>query len=187
MDVLYISGSPRRGGNTERLLALMQQTLPGEMLRVMDHEIGPCESCWACRECDCCVQDDDFNSVFLPRMIDCDALVVGCPVYFNNVPSQTKALMDRTWAYRDRFRNTIAGAVVVGRRYGAESAITALHAFYLKHEMIPANRGVCGIAYDEGEIEGDGEAIEAAGRLARRIIELGELLGLDGTSQMPGD
>jgi multimeric flavodoxin WrbA len=176
MDVLYISGSPRRGGNTERLLAIMQQTLPGEMLRVMDHEIGPCRSCWVCRERGCCVIEDDFTRIFLPRMIECDALVVGCPVYFNNVPSQTKALIDRTWAYRTEFRNTIAGAVVVGRKYGAESAITALHSFYLKHEMIPANRGVCGIAYDAGEIEQDTEALEAAAGLANRIVELGTLL-----------
>lgn len=113
-------------------------------------------------------------------MIECDALVIGCPVYFNNVPSQTKAVIDRTWAYRNELRNTIAGAVVVGRRYGAESAITALHSFYLKHEMIPANRGVCGIAYDEGEIEQDTEALEAARRLAERVIELGRLLGVRG-------
>jgi multimeric flavodoxin WrbA len=179
MDVLYISGSPRKGGNTERLLAIMQQTLPGEMLRVMDHEIGPCRSCWACRERGHCVIEDDFTREIMPRMAECDALVIGCPVYFNNVPSQTKALIDRTWAYKQSFRNTIAGAVVVGRKYGAESAITALHSFYLKHNMIPANRGVCGIAFDEGEIEQDTEALEAAERLARRVIELGELLDVD--------
>ena len=146
MDVLYLSGSPRRGGNTERLLAMMQEALPGKMLRVMDYEIGPCRSCWACREHGKCVIEDGFTREIRPRMIDCDALIIGCPVYFNNVPSQTKALIDRTWAYRSELRNTIAGAVVVGRRYGGESAITALQSFYLKHEMIPANRGVYGLA-----------------------------------------
>ncbi len=35
---------------------------------------------------------------------------------------------------------------MVGRRYGAESAVTASNAFFLKHEMLPANRGVSGIA-----------------------------------------
>lgn len=180
MDVLYISGSPRRGGNTEWLLSMMQQTLPGEMLRAMDHEIGPCRSCWACVERGRCVIEDDFTREIMPRMIECDALVIGCPVYFNNVPSQTKALMDRTWAYRSELRNKIGGAVVVGRRYGGESAITALHSFYLKHEMIPANRGVYGLAYDAGEIEQDTEAIESARKLAERILELGRLLGIGG-------
>jgi len=176
MDVLYLSGSPRRGGNTERLLAMMQEALPGEMLRVMDYEIGPCRSCCACLDRGRCVIEDGFTREILPRMIECDVLIIGCPVYFNNVPSQTKALMDRTWAYRTELRNTIAGAVVVGRRYGGESAITALHSFYLKHEMIPANRGVYGLAYDAGEIEHDTEAIEAARHLAERIVELDRLL-----------
>jgi len=179
MDVLYISGSPRRNGNTERLLASMREVLPGELLRVMDHRIEPCRSCWACVERGRCVLDDDFTRVVWPLMAACDALVVGCPVYFNNVPSQTKALIDRTWAYRGALRNTIGGAVVVGRRYGAEGAISALHAFFLKHEMIPANRGVSGEAFEAGEIEDDEEGLAAAVRLAERILELGELLGVD--------
>lgn len=178
MEVLYICGSPRRNGNTERLLAVMRELLPGELLRVMDHRIEPCRSCWACVERGHCVLTDDFTEVIWPRMAACDALIIGCPVYFNNVPSQTKALIDRTWAYRGELRNTIAGAVVVGRRYGAEGAISALHAFFLKHEMIPANRGVCGEAYRVGEIEQDEEALLAAARLAERIRGLGEMLGV---------
>jgi len=44
--------------------------------------------------------------------------------------------------------------------------------------MIPANRGVCGIAYREREILNDMEAIEATKRLGKRILELGEILGI---------
>ena len=168
-SVLYISGSPRKGGNTERLLAVMQEKLPGELLRVMDYEIRPCMSCWACRKRDGCVLKDGFTEVIMPRILACDALVIGCPVYFNNVPSQTKALIDRTWAYRGALGNKVAGAVVVGRKYGAEGTIQALNAFYLKHEMIVANRGVCGVAFEAGEIEEDQEALSAAERLAERI------------------
>ena len=64
-----------------------------------------------------------------------------------------KAFMDRTWCIKGKLRNKIGGAIVVGRRYGIESAITAINAFFLKHEMTPANRGVCGIAFEEGELE----------------------------------
>ncbi|MGD9496596.1 MAG: flavodoxin family protein [Armatimonadota bacterium] len=179
MEVLYICGSPRRNGNTVRLLAIMRGALPGDLLRVMDYRIDPCRSCWTCVDRGRCLLDDDFTRVIWPRMAACHALVIGCPVYFNNVPSQTKALIDRTWAYRGELRNTIGGAVVVGRRYGAESAITALNAFFLKHEMIPANRGVCGEAFEAGEIEQDQEALVAALGLAERIRALGALLGVD--------
>jgi multimeric flavodoxin WrbA len=75
-------------------------------------------------------------------------------------------------------RNRIGGAVVVGRRDGAESAITAIQAFFLKHEMIPANRGVHGRAFAVGEIADDPEAIESARKLGERLIELGALLAL---------
>ena len=66
---------------------------------------------------------------------------------------------------------------MVGRRYGAESAITAINAFFLKHEIIPANRGIYGIAFKEEEIVKDREAIESANKLGKRIMELGKILG----------
>jgi hypothetical protein len=61
----------------------------------------------------------------------------------------------------------------VGRKYGAESAITAINSFFLKHEMLPANRGVCGIAFAQEEILLDQEAIKAAKDLGKRIKDLG--------------
>ena len=67
---------------------------------------------------------------------------------------------------------------MVGRRDGAESAITAIQAFFLKHEMLPANRGVHGRAFATGEIADDPEAIESARKLGERLIELGALRGL---------
>jgi multimeric flavodoxin WrbA len=75
-------------------------------------------------------------------------------------------------------RNKIGAAVVVGRRDGAESAITAVHALFLKHEMIPANRGVHGRAYAAGEIVHDPEALTSAEKLGKRLIELDALLTL---------
>ena len=105
-----------------------------------------------------------------------EAIVIGCPVYFNNVPSQTKALIDRTWGYRGSLTNKIAGAVVVGRKYGAEAAIQALHAFYLKHNMIVANRGVCALGFKYGDVVDDDEAHTAAVGLAKRIQALIEML-----------
>ena len=110
-----------------------------------------------------------------PMLLESDAIILGSPVYFNNVSAQVKAFMDRTWCLRGRLRNKIGGVVVVGRRYGIEGAVTAINAFFLKHEMIPANRGVCGFAYEEEEIVLDEEAFEAAKRLGSRIKELLDL------------
>ena len=84
--------------------------------------------------------------------------------------------MDRTYSLIGLLKNKVGGAIVVGRKYGSESAITAMNAFFLKHEIIPANRGVSGIAFNTGEIEQDYEAAEATKSLGKRIIELGKIL-----------
>lgn len=176
MDVLYISGSPRKGSNTDYLLDLMLSSTGGQFVKLADYQIEPCQSCWACQRLGECAVEDDMRRVLVPMLFAVDAIVLGSPVYFNNVSAQLKAFMDRSWSIRGRLRNKIGGALVVGRRYGAESAITAIHAFFLKHEMIPANRGVSGIAFDRGDVEQDSEAMEAAKRLAERILELGQIL-----------
>jgi len=72
---------------------------------------------------------------------------------------------------------------VVGRNDGAEGAITAIHAFFLKHDMIPANRGVHGYAYAKQEIEDDPEAMESAKKLAKRIGELARIIARPGVSE----
>ena len=80
--------------------------------------------------------------------------------------------MDRTWAIRGELKNKIGGAIVVGRKYGHENAITAINSFFLKHEIIIANRGVSGIAFEKGSIKSDKEAIKASEKLGKRIDQL---------------
>jgi len=175
MNVLYISGSPRRLSNTDYLLRTTLTITGGHFIKLSDYKIRPCNGCWTCRKIGECTLGDDMSKVLMPMLFDCDAIVLGSPVYFNNVSAQMKTFMDRTWSCRGKLRNKIGGAVVVGRRYGAESAINAINAFFLKHEIIPANRGVTGIAFATNEIENDLEAIEAARRLGERILELRDM------------
>ena len=177
MRIVYVSGSPRKNSNTDYLLKSVLSVTGGRFVKLSDYRIEPCNSCRRCQKLGKCVIDDDMSNVILPMLLKADAIVLGSPVYFNNVSAQTKAFMDRTWCVRGQLRNKIGGAVVVGRRYGIESAITAINSFFLKHEMIPANRGVCGIAFEEGEIIKDREAIEAAKKLGERIKELGKMKG----------
>jgi len=176
VKILYISGSPRKKSNTDHLLKMALSITGGQFLKLVDYHIDLCRSCWACRKLGKCVLKDDMAEAIIPQLIESDAIVLGSPVYFNNVSAQLKALIDRTWSIRGQLRNKIGGAVVVGRRYGAEGAITAINAFFLKHEMIVANRGVCGVAFKGGDIMEDLEAVQAARRLGERIDELGRML-----------
>ncbi|MHA1490044.1 MAG: flavodoxin family protein [Promethearchaeota archaeon] len=180
MNVLYISGSPKKRSNTDYLLKLMLSITGGHFLKLSDYDIQPCRSCWACLKTSKCVINDEMNEKIITLLLKCKGIVLGSPVYFNNVSAQLKAFIDRTWSIRGRLRNKIGGTVVVGRRYGAESAITAINAFFLKHEMIIANRGISGQAFNINEIEHDIEAIDATKRLGMRILELNEIInGID--------
>jgi len=172
MNTLYISGSPRKRSNTDHLLHLLQGQIGGEFIKLSDYDIKPCYSCWACLKNGACIIDDDMTSVLMPKLLDADGIVLGSPVYFNNVTAQLKAFIDRTWCLRGQLKDKVGAAVVVGRRYGAESAITAIHAFFLKHEMVVANRGISGVAFEPGEIAKDAESIEAITGLGERIRDL---------------
>jgi len=156
-------------------MQMLSQT-DGEFIKITDYWIEPCRSCWKCLELGRCIIEDDMSNELMLRLLKADAIILGSPVYFNNVSAQLKAFMDRTWCLKGKLRNKIGGAVVVGRNDGAEGAITAIHAFFLKHDMIPANRGVHGYAYAKQEIEEDPEAMESAKKLSGRILELDKVL-----------
>ena len=172
MDIVYISGSPRKTSNTDYLLNYILDQTGGEFIKLADYAIEPCISCWACLRKGSCVIDDDMKNEIIPKILVADVMVIGTPVYFNNVTAQLKSFIDRTWSIRGRLKNKIGATVVVGRRYGSEGAIMAINSFFLKHEMIIANRGISGIAFDPEEIKSDLESIKAAAKLANRILEL---------------
>jgi len=176
MKIVYVSGSPRKSGNTDFLLKTMISLTGGDFVKLSDYRVEPCLSCWSCVKSGECTIEDDMTNTFIPMLLKADGIVLGSSVFFNNVSAQLKAFIDRTWSIKGSLRNKIGGAVVVGRRDGAESAITAIHAFFLKHEMIPANRGVHGMAFARGEITEDYDAMESAKKLCERLMELEAIL-----------
>jgi len=178
MNAVYISGSPRKNSNTDILLKVALSITGGKLIKLSDYNVEFCKACGDCQRTGECIIEDDMK-VIIPLLLNSECIVIGTPVFFNNVSAQTKAFMDRTWYIRGKLKNKIGGAIVVGRRYGAESAITAINAFFLKHEIIPANRGVCGVAFKEKEILRDSEAMKAAKKLGERMKELKGMLSSD--------
>jgi len=174
MKVLYVSGSGRKNGNTAFLLNNLQEKLGGTILHLADFSMNHCMGCWSCRSTGFCRHDDDMENEIVSELLFADVVVLGSPVYFNNVSSIMKTFMDRTWPLRGKLNNKIGGAIVIGRGYGSESAITAMNSFFLKHDMIPANRGISGEAFVAGEIVQDQRAINDIEKLAKRIKDLGE-------------
>lgn len=101
--VLIISGSPRKGGNSDLLCdEFMKGAIEAgnevEKIRVADKKIDYCSACYYCRESGgVCAKKDDMAEV-LQKMIDADVIVLSSPVYFYSIDAQIKTLIDRTVA-----------------------------------------------------------------------------------------
>ena len=101
--ILCIAGSPRRHGNSERLLDALIQGVNNagglaEKLVVVEYGITPCRGCNSCSKTGECVIKDRMHEIY--ALIDtADAIVVASPVYFASVPAVLKTLYDRCQPY----------------------------------------------------------------------------------------
>ena len=179
--ILIISGSPRRNSNTDLLCGILKSEIEtmGEkavVIRIYDYDIRPCRSCRLCVEKGACVIQDDMQRIY-PLLLQASGIIIVSPVYFNSVPSQLKAFIDRTWCLRGKLKDKIGGVVVVGRRYGHFGAIFTLVSFLLKHEMILGMRGVTVFGFKKCEAKNDTDGLNDTRKLARRVVELIRKLG----------
>ena len=100
MKVLLINGSPREQGNVSRMLSLMEseaKRLGVEVysIRVANLQVRPCIGCMKCRASLACIFPEDDAQRTLALLQEADALVVGAPCYWGNMPGQLKVLFDR--------------------------------------------------------------------------------------------
>lgn len=108
--VLILSGSPRKGGNSDLLCdEFMKGALESgnevEKIRVGEKKIGYCRACYYCRDNGGkCVIKDDMAEI-IEKMIAADVLVLASPVYFYSIDAQLKALIDRTVARWTEIKN----------------------------------------------------------------------------------
>lgn len=108
--VLILSGSPRRGGNSDTLCDRFMQGAKEagnevEKIFVAGKKIGFCHACYYCTKHNGeCAFKDDMGEV-LQKMLDADVLVMASPVYFYSISAQLKAVFDRTVARWLEFKN----------------------------------------------------------------------------------
>lgn len=104
---MTILGSPRRQGNTAKVLDWVEEQLLADghdvdHVNILDHNVGGCRECLACKKggVDLCILDDDANSLFL-RMVAADLVLVAAPVFCWGFPAQIKGLIDRFYCLMD--------------------------------------------------------------------------------------
>lgn len=113
MNILVVSSSGRMKGNSDLLcdeLIRGAKEKGNIVSKVSLHQLNihPCKGCDYCQEHDGCIQDDDMKD--LSKVIqNTDVLVMATPVYFYNLSSSLKLLIDRTYAFykKKHFKKTI--------------------------------------------------------------------------------
>lgn len=179
MKVLAIYGSPRKEGNTARMLDAALSVFPSEAeirkVFLGELEFSGCGPCRECKTTGYCVIEDDMQRVYRD-MLWAEIILIGSPSQFSDVSADVKKMMERTWWMKGALRNKIGGYVVTGRRY-IESTINTLHAFMLRHRMILGGSGALGYTFTEmGGLDNDPLALRDARLTGQRLIELHQLI-----------
>jgi multimeric flavodoxin WrbA len=104
MKTIGINGSPRKGWNTS---ILVEEALRGaasagsetELINLYDLNFRGCISCFSCKlkggkSLGRCAAGDDLKPV-LDRVHECDALIVGSPIYLSEVTAGVRAFFER--------------------------------------------------------------------------------------------
>lgn len=118
MVATVLFGSPRREGNTKRLLNFLLDELKKKgvvvrMLHLNDLNVRPCQGCLSCLDEGNCRIMDDMKDV-RKYIYDSDILIFASPVYWFSVSSQLKLIIDRMMAFMDRnYNSRIRGKKVI--------------------------------------------------------------------------
>ena len=102
MQLTTVLGSPRKKGNTARVLEMFESLMTQrgyevDRINIVDCEVNGCLGCQACKQVKHepgCKQQDDAVGIF-ERMMAADAVIYATPLYTYGFPSQMKALVDR--------------------------------------------------------------------------------------------
>ena len=159
--VLILSGSPRRGGNSD---TLCDQFLKGasdarhevEKYFISSHNIGYCSACYYCQSHDgeCCKKDD--MTELMPKILEADVLVFSSPVYMYSLSAQLKTVFDRMVAKYEVIRDKELYYIMTAAEDEPDTMDTTLACMRGMAACIPGSKEmgfICGKGvYEKGEI-----------------------------------
>ncbi|MBU2551262.1 MAG: flavodoxin family protein [Proteobacteria bacterium] len=183
--VLALQGSPRRGGNTERLLdrvleVLADHGLTVEKVVLRDLKISPCLEIYQCARTGECAIRDDMAGLY-EKLDSAEVVIAATPVFFYGPSAHLKALIDRCQAFWSR--KHLAGRerpgprrrgylIAVGATRGKklfDGLLLTMRYFFDALEMDLAGRVLVRGVDGAGEVEGHDEALAQARNLGLEI------------------
>jgi multimeric flavodoxin WrbA len=178
VKILGIVATPIREGNTqfivEEALRMAEKEGPveTEVIHLDDYQIGYCKGCEGClkrvhmvqkkvgmdiipipvQKYNCSIKDD--MELLHSKLLECDGLILGSPVYIATIPAQLKTFLDRcrTFVHDYRLRSKVAQAVTVAfyRNAGEDTALAAMNITLLGLGFIIVGYGASAVSTREG-------------------------------------
>lgn len=183
MKVVAFVGSARKDGNTAALVRhvfapLQAAGIECELIELAGKRAHGCTACGKCGETltgNCTGVKDFISDECIPKALAADGIIVASPVYFADVSSETKALIDRLgYASRqggNRLARKVGAGVVAVRRAGAMHAFDTINHLFLISEMLIVGSSYwnIGVGRTPGEVEGDAEGVRTMTRLGEHM------------------
>jgi len=185
IKVVAFNGSPRSKGNTSLLIqevftVLEQNGIETELIQVGNKLVHGCTACGKCREAQdqkCHIKNDLLNEC-IQKMIEADAIILGSPVYFGDITSELKALIDVA-GYVTRgnghlLARKIGAGIVSLRRAGEIHALNSMNNFFLINQMIVPGSSYwnIGIGREPGDVLNDTEGLQTMRKLGENMAWL---------------
>ena len=140
MKVVAFNGSARKDGNTAILIrrvfsSLEAEGIETELVQLAGKTIKGCIACGRCfknKDKKCAVTDDIANEC-IEKMLEADGIILGSPVYFSDLTTEMKALIDRAGyvarANSDMLQRKVGAGVVAARRAGCIHTLDSINHF----------------------------------------------------------
>ncbi|MEL7568796.1 MAG: flavodoxin family protein [Dehalobacterium sp.] len=148
MQVVAINGSHRKGKNTAMMLQnvldeLEKHGVRAKLVELADYNLNFCLGCNSCLSQNNCQIDDDMKKIS-DILIKANGIILGSPVYWENVTTRMKNFMDRT-RFLHMKKNMLAGKVGAAvtfaglRNGGQEFCLNVMENFLKSHGLILAD------------------------------------------------
>ena len=183
MKVVAFVGSARKDGNTVALVRHVFAPLEAagvecELIELAGKRAHGCTACMKCadtKDGNCAGVRDFISETCIPKALEADGIIIASPVYFADVSSETKALIDRLgYASRqggNRLARKVGAGVIAVRRAGAIHAFDTINHLFLISEMVVVGSSYwnIGIGRAPGEVEEDAEGLRTMARLGENM------------------